>query len=99
MQVEQLVAHQARHTVTLVDNEAEYKALQAEVPHPYEDEDEIVQWIAILQSRASIIQTFITQGKGLLDIAVPQEVMSSQPHNVQDHVDTDGNVTKKHKTM
>jgi len=52
-----------------------------------------------LQSRASIIQTFITQGKGLLDIAVAQEVMSSQPDDVQEHVDTDGNVTKKHKTM
>ena len=97
--VEQLVAHQARHTVTLADNDAECKALQAELPNPYEDEDEIVQWIAILQSRATIIQTFITQGKGLLDIAVAQEVMSSQPDDVQEHVDTDGNVTKKHKTM
>ena len=98
--VEQLVAHQARHTVTLADNETECKALQAEVPnYIYEDEDEIVQWIAILQSRASIIQTFITQGKGLLDIAVAQEVMSPQPDDVQEHVDTDGNVTKKHKTM
>ena len=98
--VEQLVAHQARHTVTLADNETECKALQAEVPnYIYEDEDEIVQWIAILQSRATIIQTFITQGKGLLDIAVAQEVMSSQPDDVQEHVDTDGNVTKKQKTM
>ena len=98
--VEQLVAHQARHTVTLADNETECKALQAEVPnYIYDDEDEIVQWIAILQSRATIIQTFITQGKGLLDIAVAQEVMSSQPDDVQQHVDTDGNVTKKHKTM
>jgi hypothetical protein len=98
--VEQLVAHQARHTVTLADNETECKALQAEVPnYIYDDEDEIVQWIAILQSRATIIQTFITQGKGLFDIAVEQEVMSSQPDDVQQHVDTDGNVTKKHKTM
>ena len=66
---------------------------------PYEDEDEIVQWIAILQSRATIIQTFITQGTELLDIAVAQEVMSPQPDDVQQHVDTNGNVTKKHKTM
>ena len=34
-----------------------------------------------------------------MDIAVAQEVVSSQHDDVQEHVDTDGNVTKKQKTM
>jgi hypothetical protein len=35
----------------------------------------------------------------LLDIAVTQDVVSSQHDDVEEHVDTDGNITKKHKTM
>jgi hypothetical protein len=34
-----------------------------------------------------------------MDITVAQEVMSSQRDDVQEHVDADGNVTKKHKAM
>ena len=65
-----------------------------------DDEDEqLGQWVVILDSCANNIQTFITQGKGLFDIAFAQEVMSLQCAEVQEHVDTDGNVTKKHKTM
>jgi len=98
--VEQLVAHQARHTVHLREIQADGDEIVNEFPHSYMfDEDELGQWVVMLDSCANNIVTTITQGKGLLDIAVAQEVMSSQPDDVQEHVDTDGNVTKKHKTM
>ena len=34
-----------------------------------------------------------------IDIALAQEVVLSQRGDMQEHVDTDGNVTKKHKNM
>jgi len=98
--VEQLVAHQARHTVHLREIQADGDEIVNEFPHSYmDDEDELGQWVVILDSCANNIVTTITQGKGLLDIAVAQKVVSSQHDVVEEHVDTDGNVTKKQKTM
>ena len=34
-----------------------------------------------------------------IDIALAQEMVLSQRGDMQEHVDTDGNVTKKHKNM
>jgi hypothetical protein len=33
-----------------------------------------------------------------MDIALAKEVVSSTHHDVEEHVDPDGNVTKKHKS-
>ena len=98
--VEQLVAHQARHTVHLREIQADGDEIVNDFPHSYmDDEDELGQWVVMLDSCANNIVATITQGKGLLDIAVAQKVVSSQHDVVEEHVDTDGNVTKKHKTM
>ena len=41
----------------------------------------------------------VISASGLMSWAVRTIKVMSQPDHVQQHVDTDGNVTKKHKTM
>jgi len=88
--VEQLVAHQQRHSVHLAEAEAKCK--------PFDMGMVPLVGMPCFESWAFNFKTFITQGKVLMDIALAKEVVSSTRYDVEQHVDPDGNVTKKHKS-
>jgi hypothetical protein len=88
--LEQLVAHQQRHSVHLAEAEAKCK--------PFDMRMVPLVGMPCFKSWACNFKTFITQGKVLMDIALAKEVVSSTRYDVEQHVDPDGNVTKKHKS-